>query len=164
MWTGTRTRLRAKPVARSFGAASGVGGPSTGPAWATTPAGRTCGRTTSASGRPVGSCPGRKAGIFSGSQVDVRDAGRLVQPLAEVGHELVDGLLRLGVRAELGEELGRHGDDVGPGLDGLVDVGDVADAADDDLRGRAPLAQGLADLADDRGGVVADVPDAAPEQ
>src|SRR5579883_92670 len=89
---------------------------------------------------------------------------RLALPFLKLAHELFNCLVGLGMAAHLREKLRRHGKNVGTGLHGLVDVSDVADAADNDLRFAPPFAKGLVDLANDRAGIVADVADTAPEQ
>src|SRR2546426_7801020 len=85
----------------------------------------------------------------------------LLHPVLEVGHELVYCLVGLGVLGHLPEELRGHRDDVGASLEGLVDVHNVANAADDDFRGMAPLPERRPYLSDDRPCVVTDVSDAA---
>src|SRR6185437_8047901 len=47
---------------------------------------------------------------------------RLALPLLELGHELLDRLIRLGMAAHLREKLRRHGQNVGAGLHRLIDV------------------------------------------
>src|SRR4029078_10718301 len=91
-------------------------------------------------------------------------SSRSLHPLLEVSHELADRFVGLRVAQHRAEELGGHRHDVGAGLEGLADVGDVADAAHDDLAREAPLPEGGPHLAHHRGRVVADVPDAAVEE
>src|SRR5713226_2663229 len=89
---------------------------------------------------------------------------RLLAPLAEVAEELIHRLGRLGVLGQEGKELRGDGDDVGAGAERLVDVGDVTDAAHDDLRPDAAFAEGPRRLLHHGPGVIADVLDAPVEE
>ena len=55
-------------------------------------------------------------------------------PVLEIVEKLVHRFVGLGVADHLAKELRRHGDDIGAGHEGLVDIADVPDAADDDFR------------------------------
>ena len=58
----------------------------------------------------------------------------MLLPVAEIVDELIYGLVGLGMANHLGKEFGRHGDDIGAREQSIVDIVDMADAADDDLR------------------------------
>src|SRR5690349_9386474 len=89
---------------------------------------------------------------------------RLLHPLLEVGDELPNRLVGLGMAHHRPEELGRHGHDVGAALEGLADVGDMSDASHDDLARHPAVPEGPADVAHHRRCVVAHVADAPVEQ
>src|SRR5262245_44299530 len=67
-----------------------------------------------------GGKPGRSQRVRGSGALLDRQGGRGRLPLLELGHELGDGLVGLGVAAHLWEEPGRYRQDVGAGLDGLV--------------------------------------------
>jgi hypothetical protein len=55
-------------------------------------------------------------------------------PVAEIVDELIYGLGGLGMAKHLGKKFGRHGDDIGAREQSIIDIVDMADAADDNLR------------------------------
>src|SRR4029078_3124195 len=85
-------------------------------------------------------------------------SSRSLHPLLEVSHELADRFVGLRMAQHRAEELGGHRHDVGAGLEGLADVGDVSDAAHDDLAREGPLPEGGPHLALLSGGVCSDAP------
>src|SRR6516225_1467390 len=88
----------------------------------------------------------------------------MLLPVAEIVDKLIDGLIGLGMANHLRKELGRHGYDVGAGEQGIVYVVDMANAADDNRRRDATLAEYLMRALDDGESIVADVADASVEQ
>src|SRR5229473_6117503 len=85
-------------------------------------------------------------------------------PFLEIVEKLILRFVGLRMTDHLAEELRRHGDDIGAGHEGVVDIADVPDAADDDFRWHRALLEYAMHALDDRTGVIADIPDAAVEE
>src|SRR5689334_17639446 len=85
-------------------------------------------------------------------------------PFLEIVEKLVYRFVGLRMTDHLLEELRRYRDDIGAGHEGLVDIADVPDAADDDFGWHRALLEYAMHTLDDGTGVIADIPDAPEEE